>query len=56
MPETDYKRMWVRLRNEMLCLNQDGVTRFHPVIVLGYMDFLEQIEGEKKEGENEATA
>ena len=51
----DYEHMWKRLKNEMRCLNQDGVTCFHPVIVLGYMDFLEQIEQEKEEGRKEAA-
>lgn len=55
MLEIDYVHMWNRLRHEMQHLSQGGVTCFHPVIVLGYMDFLEQIEREKEERKNEAT-
>ena len=55
MSKMNYDHMWIRLKNEMLRLNQKGVTCFHPVIVLGYMDFLEQIEKEKEERKNEAA-
>lgn len=56
MLEMDYEHMWDRLRYEMANLNLEKVTCFHPVIVLGYMDFLEQIERKKEEEKNEAAA
>lgn len=55
MPELNYEHMWRRLVVEMLSLNHKGVTSIHPVIVLGYMNFLELMEGKKKEGKNEAA-
>lgn len=51
----DYEHMWKKLRWEMRHLSQAGVTCLHPVIILGYMDFLEQIEQAKVERKNEAT-
>lgn len=51
----DYEHMWKQLRWQMLHLTQKGVTCLHPVIVLEYMDFLEQVEREKEEQKNEAT-
>lgn len=51
----DYEHMWKRLKSEMQHLNRERVTSFHPVIVLGYMDFLEQMEPEREERKNEAT-
>ena len=40
----DHETMWVRLREEMNNLQEKGLQVITPAVVLGYMDFIEQIE------------
>lgn len=40
----DYKKAWEKLRLELAHLNRNEVQQVHPVIILAYMDFIEDIE------------
>ena len=44
----DHEKMWKRLRNEMENLQEKGLQVITPAVVLGYMDFIEQIAREGK--------
>lgn len=43
----DHQKVWRRLREEIHNLIDKGIQQIPPVVVLGYMDFLEQIEETK---------
>lgn len=44
----DYQIMWDKLRLDMEDLMQKNIDIFHPAVILGYMNFIEQIEEAKK--------
>ena len=39
-----YEQQWIKLREELEYLRNQGVVTIHPQLVLGYMAFIENIE------------
>ncbi len=39
----DHEKMWKKLRDEMENLQEKGLQVITPAVVLGYMDFIEQL-------------
>jgi len=51
LPEgLDYRRMWFVLQNEAACLAREKVRAMEPLIVLGYMNFIQGMAEFDKKG------
>ena len=46
---------WEKLKTEIEFLNKQGVTNIHPLLISGYMSYIEQLDqAEEKAAENQA--